>query len=87
MGERVTIPADVRAKLAAATDPVELCDDAGNVVGYALTPAQMAALDARPPLPTGPWTDAEIQQIAARSRADTRPRRTMAEVMRLVEGE
>ena len=82
----MTIPADVRARLAAATDRVELCDEAGNVVAYALTPAQMAALDARPPLPTVPWTDDEIRQIAERLRDPSRPKHTMAEVMRLVEG-
>lgn len=88
MGEKVTVPAELRARLAAANgDAVPLCDDAGNVIGYYLSAAQVAAREEyRAAARLGrPFSDEEITGIAERSRADTRPRRTMADVLRLVE--
>jgi hypothetical protein len=47
MAEKVTIPAELREKLAGANgDAVPLCDDAGNVVGYYLSPTRMEAIRA-----------------------------------------
>ena len=41
MGEKVTADPVLREKLAAANGhPIELCDEAGRVLGYALTPEQ-----------------------------------------------
>jgi hypothetical protein len=86
MSKKVTIPADLREELAGANgDPVVLCDDAGNVVGYAVTPGQLPWL--APPAPADPWTPEEIARAIERSKNDTRPKRTMAEVLKLVEGD
>lgn len=45
MAEKVTIPAELREKLAGANgDAVPLCDEAGNVVGYYVSPARMEVI-------------------------------------------
>jgi hypothetical protein len=45
MVEKITLPAELRAKLMQANDePVPIFDAAGNLVGYYLTPAQFHAL-------------------------------------------
>ena len=45
MAEMVTIPSELREKLAGANgNAVPLCDEAGNVVGYYLSPDRMATL-------------------------------------------
>lgn len=85
MSEKVAIPAELREKLVSANGgPVPMCDDAGNVFAYSLTPAQLPWL--APPAPADPWTPEEIARIAERLKDDTRPKRTMAEVLKLVEG-
>lgn len=46
MNEKVTLPADLREKLAGANGrAVELCDDAGNVMGYYLSADRLAAFE------------------------------------------
>lgn len=52
MNETVTVPAELRERLAnAGGDPVPLCDDAGKVIGYALTPHQLSRLAVKPGAP------------------------------------
>lgn len=47
MTEKVTMPAELRAKLGAANgDAVPLCDETGNVVGYYLSAERMASIAA-----------------------------------------
>lgn len=85
MSEKVAIPAELRGKLVSANGgPVPMCDDAGNVFAYSLTPAQLARLT---PNPDDPWTPEVIARAIERSENDTRPKRTMAEVLKLVEGD
>ncbi len=46
MSEKVTLPAELREKLAGANGhAVELCDDAGNVMGYYLSADRLAAFE------------------------------------------
>ena len=85
MSEKVAIPPELRGKLVSANGgPVPMCDDAGHVFAYSFTPAQLARL--APPAPADMWTDEEIARAIERSKSDTRPKRTMAEVLKLVEG-
>jgi hypothetical protein len=45
MSDKVTVPAELRDKLAGANGyPIPLCDEAGAVVGYFLSPTGFAAL-------------------------------------------
>jgi len=47
MSDKVTIPAELREKLAGANGhPIPLCDDSGNVVAYCLSPSGLATLQA-----------------------------------------
>jgi len=47
MNEKVTVPAELRAKLAGANgNPVPLCDESGTVIGYYVTPTRMATIEA-----------------------------------------
>jgi len=92
MGEKVTVPAELRAKLATANGTrIPLCDESGNVIGYALTPTQMAKCDDEHKAVVESldslWPADDIKRIIERSKNDQRPKRTMAEVMRLVEGD
>jgi hypothetical protein len=92
MAEKVTIPAELRQKLAGANgDAVPLCDDAGNVVGYYLSPELMARREEERKVVSSwldsLWTPEEIVRIVERSKYDSRPKRTMEEVLKLVEGE
>jgi hypothetical protein len=88
MAEKVTIPAELREKLAGANgDAVPLCDDAGNVVGYYLTPAQLDKLDADRRARAALWTDEEIARLEAELANDSRPDMPHEEVMRWVEGQ
>lgn len=83
MSEKVTIPAALREKLTAANgDPIPLCDDAGNVVAYALTPAQFARLT---PKPEETWTDEEIARLEEELANDPRPDVPHEEVLRWFE--
>ena len=64
MAEKVTIPAELRAKLAGANgNAVPLCDEAGNVVGYYLTPALLDKLDSQRRALHELWTDEEIARL------------------------
>lgn len=91
MGETVLIPAELREKLAGANgNPVPLCDEVGNVVGYFLSPARMAKAEEEHRAVVawldGLWPPEEIARIKERLKDETRPKRTMAEALRLVEG-
>jgi hypothetical protein len=92
MAEKVTIPADLREKLAGANgDAVPLCDETGNVVGYYLSPELMSRREEERKAVAAwldrLWTPDEIARIVERSKKDSRPKRTMEEVLKLVEGE
>jgi hypothetical protein len=91
MSEKVKASSELQAKLAAANgDRIPLCDDAGNVIGYALTPAQMARCDeahkAMMAWLDRVWPPEAIAKVKERLKDETRPKRTMSEVLRLVEG-
>ncbi|MBA4062903.1 MAG: hypothetical protein C0501_04190 [Isosphaera sp.] len=83
MSKKVTIPADLREELAGANgDPVVLCDEAGNVVGYAVTAARFARLT---PKPEDPWTDEEIARLEEERKNDPRPDVPHEDVLRWFE--
>jgi bifunctional DNA-binding transcriptional regulator/antitoxin component of YhaV-PrlF toxin-antitoxin module len=83
MAEKVTIPAELREKLAAANgDAVPLCDEAGNVVGYYLTAAQLEKLDGERRARAALWTDEEIARLEEELAKDPRPDVPHEEVMR-----
>lgn len=84
MSEKVTLPADVTAKLAAANgDPVPLCDEAGNVVGFYLSPDRLASIEAeRKAAYAAVGGLATEQQLDAAER--TGGSRSMDEVFRLL---
>ncbi len=91
MSEKLTATPELREKLANANgDPIPLCDEAGNIVGYALTPARMAKAEQEHAAVVawldGLWPPEEIVRIKERLGDDTRRKHTMAEVLRLVEG-
>ena len=89
--EKILATDALREKLAGANgDPIPLCGAAGNVVGFALTPARMVKAE-QDHAAVVAWLNEvfppeEIARIVERSRNDTRPKRTTAEVLRLVEG-
>ncbi len=91
MSEKVAASAELLAKLATANgDRIPLCDESGNVIGYALTPTQMAKCDDEHKAVVA-WLDSlwpaeDIARIMERSKNDARPKRTTEEVLRLVEG-
>lgn len=79
MGEKVTADPLLREKLAAANGhPVELCDEAGRPVGYALTPEQHRALWTRIIIAETPPEELDRRAAAA----ETSPY-TMDDVLRL----
>lgn len=79
MSEHVTAGAALQEKLAAANGhAVELCDEAGKVVGYALTPEQVRRFEV------------EVEKaLVSKEELDRRTARpaayTMEDVLRLVE--
>jgi hypothetical protein len=86
MAQKVTIPAELRAQLAGANgDAVPLCDEAGNVVGYYLTPAQLTKLSSRYPELHEYWTDERIAQLEEDRKNDPRPDVPHEEVLRWVQ--
>jgi hypothetical protein len=83
MAEKVTIPAELRAKLAGANgNAVPLCDEAGNVVGYYLTPALLDQLDSKRRALMELWTDEDIARLEEERKNDPRSDVPHEEVMR-----
>ena len=88
MAEKVTIPAELREKLAGANGgAVPLCDEAGNVVGYYLTPEHLNKLGSKYRALHEYWTDERIAQLEEERKNDPRPDVPHEEVMRWVEGQ
>jgi hypothetical protein len=86
MAQKVTIPADLREKLAGANgDAVPLCDESGNVVGYYLTPALLDKLDSKRRARRELWSDEDIARLEEELANDPRPDVPHEEVMRWVE--
>ncbi|MBA4064176.1 MAG: hypothetical protein C0501_10770 [Isosphaera sp.] len=85
MGEKVTIPADLRAKLAGANGAaVPLYDDAGNLIGFYLSPERMAGWeDERKAAYEAAALVTEEQLDAAERRGG---RHSMDEVFKLLKG-
>jgi len=85
MSDKVTASSELREKLAKANgESVQLCDDAGNVIGYAVTAAQMARLT---PKPEDPWTPEEIARLEEERKNDPRPDVPHEEVLRWFEAQ
>ena len=85
MAEKVTIPADLRDKLAGANgDAVPLCDEAGNVVGYYLSAGEMQRLNSPYRELHAYWNDEKVAQLEEERRNDPRPDVPHAEVLRWV---
>ncbi len=83
MNEKVTASAELLAKLAKANgDSISLCDESGNVVGYVLTPAQMANME---PKRQAPWTEEEMDRLDEERANDPRPDVPHEEVLRWFE--
>lgn len=91
MAEKVTIPAELREKLAGANgDAVPLCDEAGNVVGYYLSPELMARREEERKVVSAwldsLWSPDEIARVKQRLQDTSRPKRSMEDVLKLAEG-
>ena len=83
MSEKIRASDELREKLAGANgDPIPLCDAAGTIIGYALTPGLLARLE---PKPADPWTDEEIARLEEERKNDPRPDVPHEEVLRWFE--
>jgi hypothetical protein len=91
MAEKVTIPSELREKLAGANgDAVPLCDEAGDVVGYYLSPELMARREEERKAVVAwldsLWSPDEIVRVKQGLQDTSRPRRSMEDVLKLIEG-
>ncbi len=85
MAQKVTLPADLREKLAGANgEAVPLCDEAGNVVGYYLSAEEMDKRSRNYRALHEYWTDERIAQLEEERKNDPRPDVPHEEVMRWV---
>lgn len=87
----VTLDETTANRLTAANgNPVPLFNPAGELIGYYLSPARMGKAVRDELAASGEldklYPPEEVARIVERSKADTRPRRTMDEVIRLIEG-
>lgn len=88
----VTLDEKTSSQLVAANGhPVALCSPCGEVIGYYISPSRLAEAEREHREIIAEldrvWTPAAIARIAERSKNDPRPKRTMEEVLRMVEGE
>lgn len=85
MAEKVTLPAELREKLAGANgDAVPLHDEAGNVVGYYLSAAEMDRRDRKRRELLATWSDEDIARLEEERKNDPRPDVPHEEVMRWI---
>ena len=86
----VTLVETTLSKLSANGDPVPVCNPAGEVVGYYVSPDYVAQSDHHREVVNAMldrlFPPEEIARIVERSKNDPRPRRSMDEVLRMVEG-
>ena len=82
--------ATVKQLTTANGHPIPLRNPAGEVVGYYLSPEQMAKAEEEHKAVVawldGLWSPEELARIKQRLQDKTRPKRTMADVLQLVEG-
>jgi hypothetical protein len=85
MSEKVTIPAELSQKLANANgEPIQLCDAAGNLIGYCVSPDRLESIEAERKAAYGAFPAlATEEELDAAERADGS--HTMEEVLKLLE--
>lgn len=76
--DKVILDAATRAKLTGSTPAVEVCDEAGNVVGHYIPVPKPAAPPTTPAGGWGPFTAEEVEAALKQ----TGPGRTLDEIYR-----
>lgn len=80
MSDKITVPAELRDKLAGANGhPIPLCDETGTLVGYFLSPTGFAALQSERAPAHELASEAELDAAEARGGS-----RSMDEVLKLL---